>query len=232
MQKITEEAFQALINESGWQFSDDFNYDSSFDKNEHAGYVRRDAILGDGDLMIHYAEDFYFNEYNEDSFESAPCCEGAEALHFSGFVVVDEDGDEIEPRAFLDSMPQIFLEIDYEKELPKLAIDDIDNDKDNTMDTITVKIDDAPDIRFKGELTASVTSDVNATRWTELSLYKTVGEKYICHSIGYSRHEGEQTRYSGKVCETTDEVIAFFGHRWLSKELYEGAGISDAIDVE
>ncbi len=102
------------------------------------------------------------------------------------------------------------------------------------METITVKIDDAPDIRFKGELIGfanSLLSDANATRWTELSLYKTVGERYICHSMGHSRYDGEQTRYSGKVCETIDEVIAFFGHRWLSKELYEDAGISDAIDV-
>ncbi len=39
-------------------------------------------------------------------------------------------------------------------------------------------------------------------------------------------------RYSGKVCETFEEVIEFFGHGWLAKELYTRASIDDVVEVE
>lgn len=43
---------------------------------------------------------------------------------------------------------------------------------------------------------------------------------------------GRKNRYSGAVCETEAEVIKFFGHGWLAKELYENAGIEDAEEIE
>lgn len=110
------------------------------------------------------------------------------------------------------------------------------------METFVLRIDNEPNIRFTGELLAkSSSSDNNAAgssysgstgRWTELALYKTKGGKYICHQIGYTRWQGERDIYSGEVCETLDEVKEFFGYRWLAKELYESAGIDDAIDVD
>lgn len=39
-------------------------------------------------------------------------------------------------------------------------------------------------------------------------------------------------RFTGTVCDTTDEVREFFGHRWLAKELYTEAGIKDVVEVE
>ena len=69
-------------------------------------------------------------------------------------------------------------------------------------------------------------------RWTTLALYKTVGGKFICHQIGHTRWQGERTKYSGKVCNDVSEVIAFFGNRWLAKELYNEAGIESVNDIE
>jgi hypothetical protein len=34
------------------------------------------------------------------------------------------------------------------------------------------------------------------------------------------------------VCETAADVIAFFGHGWLAKELYDDADIEDVQHVE
>lgn len=119
---------------------------------------------------------------------------------------------------------------------------DIDLDEDSEMETFTLDIDNAPKIRFTGELIGSAASSDNQAmgssysgqtgRWTELCLYKTKGGKYICHQIGCTRWEGERARYSGEVCETLDDVKTFFGHRWLAKELYDDAGIDYAVDVE
>ena len=32
--------------------------------------------------------------------------------------------------------------------------------------------------------------------------------------------------------ETEADVIEFFGHGWLAKDLYEEAGINDAVEVD
>ncbi|WP_223824197.1 hypothetical protein [Candidatus Enterovibrio escicola] len=69
-------------------------------------------------------------------------------------------------------------------------------------------------------------------RWTELFLYKTKGRKFICHQVGRTSWQSEYDRFSGKVCETQEEVKEFFGHRWLSKALYAEASIDDAVEVE
>lgn len=109
------------------------------------------------------------------------------------------------------------------------------------MEHFILEIDNAPDLRFTGELIGSAeSSDDRAMsgfsgetgRWTELAIYRSKGGKYVCHQIGRTRWEGERDRYSGKVCESVDDVIEFFGHRWLAKELYDEAGIDDAVEVE
>lgn len=110
------------------------------------------------------------------------------------------------------------------------------------METLTLAVDNAPNIRFTGELVGSAASSDNQAvgrsysgqtgRWTELSLYKTKGGKFICHQVGRTCWQGEHDRFSGKVCETLAEVKEFFGHRWLAKELYAEASIDDAVEVD
>jgi hypothetical protein len=110
------------------------------------------------------------------------------------------------------------------------------------METFTLEIDNAPNIRFTGEMVASAVSSDNQAmgssysgqtgRWTDLALYKTKGGKFVCHQVGRTRWQGERDRFSGKVCETLEEVKEFFGHRWLAKELYSEAGIDGTVEVE
>ncbi|WP_223824151.1 hypothetical protein [Candidatus Enterovibrio escicola] len=62
----------------------------------------------------------------------------------------------------------------------------IDVDEDSDMETFTLDIDNAPNVRFTGELVANAASSDNQAigssyngqtgRWTELSLYKTKAE--------------------------------------------------------
>jgi len=108
-------------------------------------------------------------------------------------------------------------------------------------ETFTLEIDNAPSIRFTGELIARVSSCDNQAssnysgqtgRWTELALYETRGGKFVCHQIGRTRWQGESDRFSGKVCETPDEITEFFSYRWLAKELYAKAGIDDSLEVD
>lgn len=109
------------------------------------------------------------------------------------------------------------------------------------MDKITVKNDNAPDIRFTGELMARVKSSPaqahpsysnNTGRWTELELYKTQTGKFVCLEIGCTQWQGEHNRYKSKACNSVEEVTQFFGHGWLAKELYERANLDTAIDLD
>lgn len=101
------------------------------------------------------------------------------------------------------------------------------------MDKITVKNDNAPDLRFTGELMATASSRSNdTTRWTELELYKTQTGKFVCSEIGYTQWQGERDHYKAKACNSVEEVTQFFGHGWLAKRLYERANLDTAIDLD
>jgi hypothetical protein len=149
-------------------------------------------------------------------------------------MIMDEDGEEVEGWSLgallKEKLEGSEWELLVQNLLPTAEIEDIDIDEDSDMKTFTLKIDNAPSVRFTGELVASpASSDDRAmgrsyssqtSRWTELELYKTKGGKFICHQVGRTCWQGERDRFSGKVCETLEDVKEFFGHRWLAQELY------------
>ena len=109
------------------------------------------------------------------------------------------------------------------------------------MEDIIIERDGQSSLKFRGEEIASAASSQNNAssyysgstgRWTELTLYKTAKGKFVCHEVGRTCWQGEHDRHSGAVCETEAEVIAFFGHGWLAKNLYSEAGIEDVESVE
>ena len=106
------------------------------------------------------------------------------------------------------------------------------------MKMLTLGIDGAPDLRFNGELVASVTSCDNQAegksciRWKELALYKTKGGQYICHRVDHSRFQEERTQFSGSVCQNLDDVKSYLGQSWLAKQLYAEAKIDNFTEVE
>lgn len=65
-----------------------------------------------------------------------------------------------------------------------------------------------------------------------LALYKTEGGKLICERIDRTRWQGERDSHHAKVCANNNEVIDFFGHGWLAKELHKEAGIDAAERIE
>lgn len=164
----------------------------------------------------------------------------------TGIMLVDEDGDAIDGWQLSHIFREKFQGEEWElfvgHLLPIIETNDIDTDEASDMETVTLEIDNEPSIRFTGERIGAASSSDNQAmgssysgqvgRWTELELYKTKGGKYICHQVGYTRWQGERHRYSGKVCETLEEVKAFFGNRWLAKELYDNAGIDSVIEVD
>lgn len=157
----------------------------------------------------------------------------------SGVTLIDDDGDELGSSDTQNAIEQVFgrdtqhdmTMIDPIALIPALETNDIDIEEN--MEVTELDIDGAPNIRFTGEVVASVSSKSHdSTRWTVLTLYKTKGGKFICHSKGYSNFIGESTRYSGTVASDAAGVIAFFGHGRLAKELYDDAEIENVQDVD
>lgn len=97
------------------------------------------------------------------------------------------------------------------------------------MENFTVKIDELPGFNFTGELLANVNSRLieNSSIWKELSLYRTESGKLVCQQINH----GKEKVFRGEICSTMNDVMDFFGHRWLTKMLYNKAGIDDSLRV-
>ena len=76
----------------------------------------------------------------------------------------------------------------------------------------TIRRDGDRDLRFKGAELAAVSSFYHQgpmnTRWCELTLYKTEGNKYVVADVNRTRWEGEHDTHSATVCETADDVYA------------------------
>ncbi|PCS21917.1 hypothetical protein [Candidatus Enterovibrio escicola] len=170
-------------------------------------------------IKITYTEGFNYEECDSDSLSTGT--EGQDAVwSVESVTVVDEEGDELNAHELADYLDSDFSSINYSV----LEIEQIiDGDEDSDMETFTLDIDNAPNVRFTGELVANVACSDNQAigssyngptgRWIELSLYKTKGGKFICHQVGRTRRKDERDRFSGKVCETLEEVKEFFGHR-------------------
>lgn len=257
MKTITIPEFEILVASDNWDHDQAIEVNDRFVNNNCEEALNNIAIptlcCGTAvktstldEITITYVESFDYHEYQADTFSA-----GTEGLDnvwtIEGIIIVDEEGLEVDDWELVEYLGDEFSAIDYsslELELCEVIdIDiDIDTDGDRDMETFIIEIDNAPNIRFSGEEIASVESSGNSAistyfsgqegRWTELVLYKTKGGKFICHQIGHTNWAGERTRYSGKVCETIEEVKEFFGHRWLAKDLYYEAKIEHITDVE
>ena len=110
------------------------------------------------------------------------------------------------------------------------------------MEKFEIARDNGPALAFDGERIAKVSSNPNIAygssysgetgRWQVLSLYKTEGGKFICERINRTQWQGERDSHHAKVCTSNKEVIDFFGHSWIAKNLYDEAGISAAERIE
>lgn len=110
------------------------------------------------------------------------------------------------------------------------------------MENFEIVRDNDTTLAFDGELLAKVSSNPNNAygnsysgevgRWQILALYKTQGGKFICERINRTQWQGERDSHAAKVCTSNKEVIEFFGHSWLAKDLYSEAGLDAAERIE
>ena len=104
----------------------------------------------------------------------------------------------------------------------------------------TIMRKNGPDLEFSGEEIGSVSTlypgetlgEGASNRWTELHLYKTEKGKYVASCLGMSTYPGEKTISNSVVCNNHDQIKAFFGYRWLAKEMYDLCDINYSVQVD
>ncbi len=254
MNTITTSELIDLMKASGWSHKrrheevervayDEYLHDGETrEVTEVSGYAIVESTLGT--MTVVYSRGYQYRVNDDDSFRWHD--EADNTWGIDDWTIVDDDGEEIGLYDLYylmrENAPAVFEYNDtsaIEAEISEIT--DIDIDEDSDMETITLTFDNAPNIRFTGRRIGHASTHPDQAmgsswsgetgRWTVLDLYRTTSGKYVCHQIGRTQWQGEQDRFSGKVCETEAEVIEFFGHRWLAKELYEDAGIEDVQTV-
>ncbi|KKN14314.1 hypothetical protein LCGC14_0997360 [marine sediment metagenome] len=248
MKTISIDEFIILVKREDWNREQDYDvidhvihkteqYDAESDYVElidiqHVfGLATQTSILNG--IKITYTESFNYDEYDADSLSVGT--EGQDDIWtVEGVSVIDEDGEALDVNELAHYLDSDFSSIDYSV-LQIEEVTDIDVYEDTDMQTYTLEINNAPSIRFTGELIGSAASSPNHAmgdfysgqtgRWTELDLYKTLAGKFICHKVSRTQWANDHDYFYSKICETIEEVKQFFGHKWLAKDLYYDADI-------
>lgn len=226
-----------------WELNDGYDEDGDEIVKTHSGGFAWKAAT-DGTITVTRRWDFNFpgtqNERRGDAELTSPASDYE--WEVDGTTILDEDGDTMGKPDVESLCSEVFEDhavndIDIENLIPAIAaIATTEIEMESDMEEHTVYVDNAPSIKFHGELVASVSNKQaynGGGRWRVLRLFRTKGGKYICQSIGRTQWIGEEDRVSAAVCETKEDVIEFFGHTDLAKELYaETPGIDDSVTVE
>lgn len=103
------------------------------------------------------------------------------------------------------------------------------------MTTHRIKPDRGPDLVFEGTRLARVSSDYpGKVSWSVLSLYKTQAGSYVgvrqhvyaANAYRVPQPDEPNIRTKAIVLDDAPAVVAWFGLSWLSKELFDEAGIA------
>lgn len=254
MNKISVNDFKVIMSMAGWSHENTVETVDSQDREEHIytndgdiietsyseyvhGYANVVSIRED--ITVTYEEKWSFTKHDADSFDAD---EGSWSL--DGAMIVDEDGDEVDVNSVIseiDDFDSDFNFIDYCL-LEITESQDVDVQEEDVERTVTIECDNAPSIRFTGDrIAVAASSDNNASgssysgstgRWTELELYKTDNDTYICHRVERTRWQGDKDYTTLETCNSLEAVIEFFGHDWLAKDLYENGDIASATYVD
>ncbi len=109
------------------------------------------------------------------------------------------------------------------------------------MENYIVKRDGDRDLKFTGTVIADVSSHSyqgpNQNRWSEITVYRTKGGKYVVSTIGRTCWQGEHDRHGATLCDTPEAVVDALRQEedgylsWLAKtaldELQQDAAFTD-----
>lgn len=241
--------------EAGDQEKNDGHDDEGGERTLQEGYgclwkISRATLLDGTPVQITHCKDASWSGTRatryKDEFVSSES-QGHE-WEMMGVTLMDEDGDQMSEHEVSNALDAEFMrqanrkltDNDIESLIPDVKVTEIETQAsvtDTDLEEFEITNDNAPNIKFVGKQLVYVTgkdpyNNRNNGRWTNLTLYKTKGGKYVCEREGKTQWQGERNRSEAVVCTTEAEVIKFFGHGDVAKELYSAAGIEDVINVD
>lgn len=250
MKTMTYKEFEELLENGEWTF--DLEFEDSFEREafygggyiEVFGYAVKTSKHRE--ITIAFTEEYMYEKYNSENRRNSDSLvierSNNMCLLIEGVTIVDDEGFEISANELLDG--ELFEEHDefvtlhYYGELKKRInseqIDYIDEDVDENSeeyDTFIISVDHAPNIRFTGEMIASAESTDNSCcynysgetgLWSELAVYRTIGDTFICHRADHTAWGAGRTVYTAEIYYDVEDIKDFFGSDWLAMELYEG----------
>ena len=142
--------------------------------------------------------------------------------------IIDEDN--AKPSMLL-AIPGVFEVLSEYYNNP--VIEAINAVRSEATSTFVITPNNGIDVEFDGHLIAQASSEPkdDRKRWTELELYRTVTNRFVCVETGKSIVDGEHDRVTVDARNSEAEVIEFFGYGWLAKRLYAEAGIKATMSV-
>lgn len=250
---LTLEELRRLLSLSGWVREQDFTTIDAIEiETEHPfcldprlvsvtrvfGWASKTSTFGS--VKIEYAEGYSYDDNEPDTFSTGDVTFG-DTWTIGGVEVVDGDGVSYDIHD--DELTDIFAEhglndIDYTE--VKAGIKKIDEiDIIDGIETVTIEVSNAPDVKFCGRLIAHAKScdsegmgfvySGHVGMWEELTIYFTQTNRFICHR-GYRTKFFNRKDYTEvEVCETESAVRKFFGSGELANELMESTMLIDVF---
>ena len=243
MKTFTENELREQLDRDGWTHEDvlekAFRESITIEKTHYYGgelteteietytddMCRRSTLDG---MSICYWNTAKYEEFEPDSLKFDNSSYLDSIWDFSGFQVVDEDGDVLSYSEVEDILDEYdsFKDIDPSELLEEInEVVQVDVDEESDMETIQIEVTNEPNIEFMGERIARV------VKYFEFALYRTQAGRYICHKCDFGRMN-EAYYYTAAIVDDHMGVIEFFGHGDLAKKLYCKAGIEDKTVVE
>ena len=223
-----------------WKHEDDIDIHCESHGITYGEGIRRSTL---GDMTVEYRQYFKYEDYEPDTSEADNTDRvqaESPAWKFEGFRVIDDGREylDTEELSFYFEQVEAFVDIDYSDLIGNIAeITDVDFDADSNMETVIIDVSNQPDIRFTGERIAFESDEISCGIQENLTLYKTINGKFICHKAEISSWNDGSKEYFAKVCQSENEVIEFFESKncsqrqSLAEDLLEEAEIKRTVEV-
>jgi len=101
-----------------------------------------------------------------------------------------------------------------------------DQDPDELGRVIVNPSDGTPKLSFTGKRIGHISSRRRGSfRWTELEVYQTERNRFVCLELGLSSEAKDELRCRARVVRKLGEIAAIFEFRKMPMQLYTNMGI-------
>ena len=234
MKSLTIVESEKLVNKSGWTFTQDWEKANKHLEDTYVvnsltdelvkytqvycyGWIAKNAVFGE--FEISYEESFSYIENDEESLTVNT--DGQDVVWRSNFLVVDEEGEEIDIHQVSDHIPEIFSELELIT-LRNSVVDICKIDITDDAPIFEIKSSIAPTLKFSGRLIATDYTNIRDSQsfgWHGVTseLYITSHGKIVASQQYHTTWALVEDKIIYKILDKIEDAVDFFG-----QEVIEG----------